>query len=361
MIGVSAAQVGTGARRRLRRSRGAVLLAVAGLLLAACGKSDDSGSGSGSGSDGGLTMGYSAPFLTAQFEVVLQKTTVSVAQGAGFKVLSPTNADSDSGKQNTDVRNLISAGAKALIVVANDSKAIVPALAYADQQKVPVVSIDIGPDGGKVAAIVRADNIGMGEIACKDMAKAIGEKGKVLSLQGAFTSINGRERSEGFSTCMKQYPNIQLIERPTDWDPTKQVAAFQTVLAANPDLKGVFQQADYALSATLNVLTQAKRTAKVGEPDHIYMISIDATPQGLDLVRQGVLDAEISQPLDQYAKYGIQYLQMAMQGKEIPLGATDHNSKVVDFNGNRMDLLPAVLVTKSNVDDKSLWGNQAEK
>jgi ABC-type sugar transport system substrate-binding protein len=236
----------------------------------------------------------------------------------------------------------------------------VPALAYADQQKVPVVSIDIGPDGGKVAAIVRADNIGMGEIACKDMAKAIGEKGKVLSLQGAFTSINGRERSQGFADCMKQYPGIQLIERPTDWDPAKQVAAFQTVLAANPDLKGVFQQADYALSATLNVLTQAGRTAKVGEPNHVYMISIDATPQGLDLVRQGVLDAEISQPLDLYAKYGIQYLQDAMAGKQLALGATDHGSKVVDFTGNRMDLLPAVLVTKSNVDDKALWANQVQ-
>ncbi|HVQ90775.1 MAG TPA: sugar ABC transporter substrate-binding protein [Mycobacteriales bacterium] len=363
MIRVSAAQTTAGTRAG-RRPRAAALIAAAGLLLAACGGSNDAGnagSGSGGGTNGSFTMGYSAPFLTAQFEVVLQKTTVSVAQAAGLKVLSPTNADSDSGKQNTDVRNLISAGAKGLIVVANDSKAVVPALAYADQQKVPVVSIDIGPDGGKVAAIVRADNIGMGEIACKDMARAIGEKGKVLSLQGAFTSINGRERSEGFATCMKQYPNIQLIERPTDWDAAKQVAAFQTVLAANPDLKGVFQQADYALSATLNVLTQAKRTAKVGEPDHIYLVSIDATPQGLDLVRQGVLDAEISQPLDQYAKYGIQYLQAAMAGKELPLGPTDHNSKVVDFNGNRMDLLPAVLVTKSNVDDKSLWGNQAQQ
>ncbi|MEN3358173.1 MAG: ribose transport system substrate-binding protein, partial [Mycobacteriales bacterium] len=146
MIGVSAAQTTAGVRAG-RRPRAAVLIAAAGLLLAACGGSNEAsnaGSGSGGGTNGSFTMGYSAPFLTAQFEVVLQKTTVSVAQAAGLKVLSPTNADSDSGKQNTDVRNLISAGAKGLIVVANDSKAVVPALAYADQQKIPVVSIDIG-------------------------------------------------------------------------------------------------------------------------------------------------------------------------------------------------------------------------
>ena len=198
-------------------------------------------------------------------------------------------------------------------------------------------------------------------IACTDMAKAIGDKGKVLSLQGSFASINGRERSEGFHDCMtKEHPNIELIERPTDWDATKQAAALQTVLAANPDLKGIFQQSDYALSATLNVLKTAGKDAKVGEPGHIYNISIDAGPQSLALVRDGVLDAEISQPLDGYAKYGVQYLLDALAGKELKLGKTDHGSEVVEFNGNKMDLLPAVLVTKANVDDKSLWGNNAK-
>jgi ABC-type sugar transport system substrate-binding protein len=311
---------------------------------------------------GGETIGYSAPFLFAQFEVILQDQAAAAARAAGLTVLEPTNADGDSGKQITDVRNLVGAGAKGLIVVANDSKAIIPALDFAAAQNVPVVSIDIGPDGGKLYAIVRADNRGMGWIACTDMAKAIGDSGKVLSLQGAFSSINGRERSEGFHDCMtKEHPNIELIERPTDWDATKQAAALQTVLAANPDLKGIFQQSDYALSPTLNVLKQAGHDAKVGEPGHIYDISIDASPQALDLVRSGDLDAAISQPLDAYAKYGVLYLQDALAGKELALGKTDHGSEVVEFNGNKMDLLPAVLVTKANVDDPAQWGNQVKK
>jgi len=309
----------------------------------------------------GETIGYSSPFLFSEFQVILQNQTQKVAEAAGLKVLEPTNADGDSGKQITDVRNLIGAGAKGLVVVANDSKAIIPALDYAAEQKVPAVSIDIGPDGGKLYAIVRANNIGMGEIACKAMAEAIGKKGKVLSLQGAQTSINGRERTQGFHDCItKNYPDIELIERPTDWDATKQAAALQTVLTANPDLKGVFQQSDYALSPTLNVLKQMGRDAKVGAEGHIYNISIDASPQALGLIRSGDLDAGISQPLDLYAKYGVQYLQDAFAGKELKLGPTDHNSEVVEFNGNKMDLLPAVLVTKQNVDDQNLWGNQVK-
>jgi ribose transport system substrate-binding protein len=307
------------------------------------------------------TIGYSSPFMFSQFQVILQDQTVAAAEAGGLKALEPTNADGDSGKQITDVRNLIGAGAKGLIVVANDSKAIIPALDYAVSQNVPVVSIDIGPDGGSLYAIVRANNVGMGWIACEAMAKAIGDSGKVLSLQGAQTSINGRERTQGFHDCITQnHPNIELIERPTDWDATKQAAALQTVLAANPDLRGVFQQSDYALSPTLNVLKQAGRDAKVGEEGHIYNISIDASPQALELIRSGDLDAGISQPLDLYAKYGVQYLLDALAGKELALGKTDHGSEVVEFNGNKMDLLPAVLVTKENVDDPNLWGNQVK-
>jgi ABC-type sugar transport system substrate-binding protein len=317
--------------------------------------------GAGPAYAAGETIGYSSPFMFSQFQVILQDQTVATAEAAGLKALEPTNADGDSGKQITDVRNLIGAGAKGLVVVANDSKAIIPALDYAVSQNVPVVSIDIGPDGGSLYAIVRANNVGMGWIACEAMAKAIGDSGKVLSLQGAQTSINGRERTQGFHDCITQnHPNIELIERPTDWDATKQAAALQTVLAANPDLKGVFQQSDYALSPTLNVLKQAGRDAKVGEEGHIYNISIDASPQALELIRSGDLDAGISQPLDLYAKYGVQYLLDALAGKELALGKTDHGSEVVEFNGNKMDLLPAVLVTKENVDDPALWGNQAK-
>lgn len=337
--------------------------AILALTAAACGggATTTTVAGDPGGGDEPITIGFSAPFLFSPFEVIQQDAVVREAEAAGFRVLPPTNADGDSAKQDSDIRNLISAGAQGLVVVANDSNAIVPSLDYAEEQGVQVVSIDIGPDGGNLAMIVRANNLGMGAIACEAMAEAIGYEGKVLSLQGAFTTINGRERSEGFAECMSQYPDIELIERPTDWDADQQVAAFQTVLAANPDLRGVFQQSDYALDATLNVLAQAGRTEKVGEEGHVYSISVDATPRALELIRDGLLFGSISQPLDLYARHGVEYLKAALAGESFSIGATDHDSEIVEFNGNLMDLLPAVLVTAENVDDPGLWANQIEE
>ena len=131
------------------------------------------------------------------------------------------------------------------------------------------------------------------------------------------------------------------------------------MLAANPDLKGVFQQSDYALSPTLNVLKQAGRDAKVGEDGHIYNISIDASPQALELIRERRprrrRSRSRSTPTPSTASSTCRTRSPA---RSCALGKTDHGSEVVEFNGNKMDLLPAVLVTKENVDDPALWGNQ---
>jgi ribose transport system substrate-binding protein len=342
---------------RRRRAWALAALLAAGLALTLNGVS--SGSAVRHAKSNTVTLGLSMPFLSADFEVVMMKRFQAEAGAAGFKLLPPTNANMDSGKQIADVKNLISAGAKALVVIANDSHAIIPALDYAASKHVPVVSVDIGPDGGKVAAIVRADNVGMGAIACQAVAKAIGGTGKVLSLEGAFTSINGRDRTNGFHQCIKKnYPKIDLIEQPTDWDPTKQVADIQTTLTANPDLKAIYMQSDWALSASLNAIKTQGHGAKAGQKGHIYTISIDATPLGLQEIKTGVMDAEISQPLDLYVKYGLQYLDQALGGKAIKVGKTDHGTRIVMFNGNPMDLVPATLVTKSNLSAGNLWANE---
>jgi ribose transport system substrate-binding protein len=342
------------------RGRTLLAISVAAMLalgIAACGgDSDDSGS---SGDE--FTVGYAAPFLTDPFQAVLQDQTVTNAEDAGLEVLPPTNANADPGKQLTDMRNLISSGATGMIVVPNDSKAVVPGLEQAAEDDVQVVSIDLGPEGGEVAMIVRADNYGMGETACEHMGKELNGEGKVLSLQGDLATINGADRTDGFRDCMEEkYPDIELLEEPTDWDPKKATDAAQTVVTANPDIAGIYMQSDSVmLSGVLNILKQAGLDAKVGEPDHVVLVSIDGTSQALDAIRSDELDALVSQPLDLYAKYGVQYLQDAVAGETFEPGKTDHDSKIVDFEGNPMDLLPAPLVTKENVDDQNLWGNQA--
>lgn len=309
------------------------------------------------------TLGISMPFLGNTFMVVQANLLADGAKAAGIKALPVANADRDAGKQISDFHNLISLGAGGIIVVATDSEAIIPALKYAESMKVPVVSVDIGPAGGKAAMIVRANNVKMGEDACMATGKALGGKGSALSLMGDLATVNGRDRSAGYRDCLaKNFPDIKLIEKPTYWKSDVATAVTQTVVTATPDLGAVFMQTDAGMIAgVLNVLKSDDKLKKVGEPGHVFLVGIDGAPQALTAVRDGWLDLSISQPLDLYVKYGFAYLQGAVDGKTYAAGPTDHNSEIVMFNGNPMDLLSAPLVTKENVDDKSLWGNQVKE
>jgi ribose transport system substrate-binding protein len=309
-----------------------------------------------------FTLGYSTGFLQDPFQVIQADKVISEAKAAGLKTLPVANAANDPGKQIVDFHNLISEGAQGIIMVARDSDAIVPALNFADKKHVPVVAIDMGPASGKAVMVVRADNIRMGADACALTGKALGGKGVVLSLMGDQATLNGRDRTSGFADCMKKdFPNIRVIQQPTYWQAEKATAIAQTIVTSTPDLGAIYMQSDAVmLPGVLNVLKTAGKLKKVGEPGHIFLVSIDGTPFAHEKIREGYLDAAVSQPLNLYVKWGLYYLEGAEAGKTFAPGPTDHDSRIVMFDGNPMDLLPAPVVTKANVDDPSLWANSVK-
>lgn len=310
-----------------------------------------------------FTMGYSVGFLTDPFQAIQVDLTLAEAKQAGLKTLPVANANGDPAKQITDFHNLIAEGAQGIITVPTDSDAIVPALDYAYSKHVPVVGIDIAPAGGHAAIIVRADNVRMGADACQTIGKQLGGKGTVLSMMGDQATTNGRDRTTGFAECMKKnYAGIRLIQQPTYWKADKATAVAQTVVTSTPDLAAIYMQSDSVmLAGVLNVLKTAGKLTQVGAPHHIMLLSIDGTPLALKAIRNGWLDAAISQPLNLYVKFGVAYLIQAVNGATFQVGPTDHDSHTVAYKGSFMDLLPAPIVTKANVDDAALWGNHVKE
>lgn len=344
-------------RRSFLRAVGLLgVAATAGPVLAACGRDGDTG-GSAGGSE--LKLGLSIPFLTTPFFAVLDSYVKSEVKSQGVTMLNTTNANQDAGKQLTDVRSLVGSGATGVLAGVVDNKAIKPALDYCDQQKVPFVILDDAPAAGNVLIVVRADNYAMGATAAKKLSELVKGKGQVLSIQGDLATTNGKDRSDGFREWIqKNAPGIQVIERPAKWQGPLSGSVTSTILTQYKDLAGIYMQSDTTYgSAVMASLKNAGRLAPVGDPKHMPLVAIDGGAEGLDAIREGMLDALVSQPLDGYAKYGVQYLKQATEGDMPKKGKTDHSSEVIDFTGNLMDLLPATLVTKANVDDKSLWGN----
>ncbi|MDW4909719.1 sugar ABC transporter substrate-binding protein [Streptomyces sp. ADMS] len=337
---------------------GAALALGCGPAVTACGGGTSSTTDTVSGK-----VGVVLPLLTSPFWESYNSYIPQQAAAQDVRVLQTVNSDSDPSKQITDIQNLLAQNVKGLVVSPLDSAAIVAGLNAAERKDVPVVAVDVAPDKGKVAIVVRADNRAYGEKACRQIGGAV-KTGKVVQIQGDLASVNGRDRSEAFSSCVrKNYPGIKVLDIPAAWRAERAAAGLEALYTANPDIKGIYMQAGGVyLAPTLSTLRRHNALVAAGDPRHVVIVSNDGIPQELDAIRKGLIDATVSQPADQYAKYGIFYIKRAMEGQTFQPGPTDHDSTIVRLpSGLLEDQLPAPLVTKANVDDASLWGNQIGK
>ena len=352
-------------RRHWRRATALVCLtALLAFVLGACGSDSDSkdtASTSGSAPAGG-EVGYAGAQLSDAFQVLLVKLVQQQSDEQGVDLLPAVSADGDPAKQNADIATLLGRGIKGLIVTPVDSDAIVPAIEQANAKDVPVVTVNTGPNGGKVYMIVRANNYAMGEAGCEVMGERLKGKGNVVNMQGALTSADGVDRSKGFTDCMsKKYPDVKVTSKPMEWDPAKCNDILQTLLTST-QVDGVYMGSEtICLPGLTQILKKEGMLKKVGESGHIVTVGIDGTPFGLEQVRAGNMDAVISQPIDQYARYAVKYIQAALNGETFEAGPTDHDSEIEALDGGSfVNYLSAVTVTSDNVDDPNLWGNAAK-
>jgi len=347
-----------------RLLHGSVAVLLAAGLASAC-SSTKSGGGGGSGA---ALVGLDYPRSDTDFWNSYIKYVPEFAGQLGVQ-LKTTNSQNDVANLIANVQTFISQGVKGVVMAPQDTAAIAPSLATLQTKKIPVVTIDTRPDTGNVYMVVRADNRAYGTKACQFLGTKLGGKGKVIMFEGDLASINGRDRTEAFNDCMKQnFPGITVFGEATEWKGDVAAAKFQTRLASDPDIKGVYMESSFALSGTLQVLKQRNMLVPPSDPKHVFIVSNDGIPEELKDIAAGQIDATVSQPADLYAKYGLYYVKAAIDGKTFAPGKTDHDSTIIQVrDGVLEDQLSAPLVTVDGAtvngvasiryDDKSLWGN----
>jgi ribose transport system substrate-binding protein len=343
---------------RLRRTSVAACAALLAVTaLAACNRGSDDKAGSSG------KVGIDLPRSDSDFWNSYNSYIEKGVKAGDVSALPRTNSQNDIGKLVANVQSFANEGAKAIVMAPQDTGAIASTLDQMAKKKIPVVSVDTRPDKGPVYMVVRADNKAYGTKACEYLGAQLKGKGKVAEFEGDLSSINGRDRSEAFASCMKsKFPAIKVIPLVTNWDGATASAKLQTTLASDPDLNGIYMQAGGVfLQPTLALLQQKNLLKPPGTAGHITIISNDGIPEEFKAIKAGQIDATISQPADLYAKYALYYAKEALAGKTFEPGPTDHGSTIIKIPNGLEDQLPAPLVTKDNVDDSSLWANQLGK
>jgi ribose transport system substrate-binding protein len=275
--------------------RPATGLMAAAMLFAACGGASSSPAASAEASAATGAAPYVAIVSKGsqhQFWQAVQKgaTDEAAKLGATITYEGPAS-ESEVDKQLTMLQTALDKKPAAICFAALDSKAATPLLEKAKAAGIPVVGFDSGVDSDIPVTTVTTDNAKAAGEAADQMAKLIGDAGKVAVIVHDQTSRTGIDRRDGFVNQMKaKHPNIEVVAVEYGaGDPVKSADFAKAIMTKNPDLKGFFGANEGSIKGVLNAL---KETGNEGK---IVAIGYDSGQQQIDAITAGTEAGAITQ------------------------------------------------------------------
>jgi ABC-type sugar transport system substrate-binding protein len=319
--------------------------------------------------EGSKLIGYGAPELSGG-QGVIMNGALTGAQQKGWGIV-PTNANFDASTQANQMDYFITLGVDAIVVVPVDSQAICASVKKAKDAGILFFTIDRAPIGCEIDMTVQSDNYLAGKQSAEAMVKLLTDKygeakGTVLELQGDLGQNVAQLRGGGFNDVMKGYPNIKIISKPTEWKAEKFSQNTLDVVAAEA-VDGIYMHSDcVGTTVVLAALEQLGKKFKSDDPNHIFLTGVDGCGDTLQAIRDGYADEASSQPLPDFGVVLSDYMETLFNGGSISEGTVTKEgapwspATIVKSDTGMMLNLATTAVTKDNVDDKALWGNQAQ-
>jgi D-xylose transport system substrate-binding protein len=237
-----------------------VLGAAALFVVSACG-------GAGGSSAAGCTIGvswnnYQEERWAKWDEPAIKKSITD----AGGKYIS-NDAKSSAETQASNVDNLISQGAKVVIVLAQDGTAIKPAVAKAIAANVPVIAYDRLIEDPK-ALYITFDNVLVGKLQAQAIFAAK-PKGNYAIIKGNKADANADFLRSGMDQVISaavKSGDIKIVgETYTDnWDPSKAQTNMEQILTQNQNkVDAVLSENDGMAGGVIAALTAQGLAGKV--------------------------------------------------------------------------------------------------
>ena len=256
-------------------------------------------------------IGLAVSTLNNPFFVDLRDGALEEAKKAGLSI-TVADAQNDPNRQLSQVENFIEQGVSIILINPCDSTAIVPAIKAANRAKIPVITVDRGADGGEVVCHIASDNVQGGQMAGEFLAKLIGNKGKVVELEGIPGTSAARDRGKGFNEVMKKYPNIKIVARQeAGFDRAKGMTVMENILQAQPEIDGIFCHNDEMALGALRAIDAAGRLSA------IKIVGFDATDDAVKSVKDGKMVATVAQKPRVMGSMAVETAKQVLDGVKV--------------------------------------------
>jgi ribose transport system substrate-binding protein len=149
-------------------------------------------------------------------EMICAVKAQALSSGKVSKVIV-ANRNGGPAEQSADIRNLISAGANAIIINPSSTTALNGVIAQAKSRGVKIVSVDQRIPTPGVWNVTN-DQVAYGRLGGEWLFKKLGGKGNVVEMRGIAGVPADTDRHNGFMQAKKKYPGIKIVKQTfTGW------------------------------------------------------------------------------------------------------------------------------------------------
>jgi erythritol transport system substrate-binding protein len=261
-------------------------------------------------------------------------TEGEVAKATAIKMGYTAVVAAHTGDTNTEsklIDTAITNKSVAIILDPANASGSVGAVQKAIGAKIPVILVnaEINKEGLAKAQLV-SNNAQGAALGAQQWVEVMGNKGKYVELVGAPSDNNAATRSNGFKTVLSQYSDLgKAGSEVANWDRTQGHNKMQSLMQANPDIKGVISGNDEMALGAIAALKEA------GKLKGVVVGGFDGSPDAVAAVKAGDLAYTVLQPVAVFSAAAVQQADSFIR-----TGKTGAKTE--------KQLFDCLLITKSN-------------
>jgi fructose transport system substrate-binding protein len=295
--------------------------AVLTLGVSACGEGEDE-----------VTLGLITKQEENPFFVKIREVAEDTADETDVELLTAAGkSDVDNASQVAALADMTKRGAKGILIVPADSRAIVPAIEKARRAGVTVVALDTPTQPrSAVEALFATDNRRAGNLIgryARAKAEEEGIEPKIAMLDLAPGISVGELRHDGFLNGFGiEDGDPQIVGSVnTEGNEEKARAGMERLLEESPDINIVYTINEPAAFGAVDALEEAGKGR-----DDVILVSIDGSCDAIkDGVRPGKIDATSQQYPENLATEGMEAVTEAVRGGPSPSGFRDTGVELI--------------------------------
>ncbi len=279
-------------------------------------------------SDETYKVGIVTYYVNSSFESSFNQAAIRTCEELGLEYES-FDANQDMTAYQACFENAISSGCDAIVCVPSDPSAMGPQCEICEENDVYLVVMGGAPDGW-YSSVVTVENADKGRIKAELIVENCGEGAKVLMLLANLQQEGLVEMNDAAKEVFDAN-NIEVVaEENPEADMSQAMSIMENWLSMGLEFDAIWCATDTVANGAISALEQAGYNF-----DDVYIVSEDGDELGLNLIKEGKLDATLSLNGNMY---GTATVELAYQWL---IGETPEKDVAVDIE----------VVTAENVDE----------